>query len=32
MHASAAYRQDANAASEELRKALGLGSRPPRPD
>jgi acid phosphatase (class A) len=30
MHDSAAYRRDATAASEELRKALGLAERPPR--
>jgi acid phosphatase (class A) len=31
MHGSAAYRRDAIAASEELRQALGLARRPPRP-
>jgi acid phosphatase (class A) len=32
MHQSAAYREDELAASKELRAALGLAPRPPRPD
>jgi hypothetical protein len=31
MHGSAAYRRDALGASNELRAALGLAPRPPRP-